>query len=121
MPRQLRVEYAGALYHVMSRGDGRDPVFLDEGDCHDFIKTLGEVFSAFRVRVVPESGATRWISSHRLPTLQENSSEGRAAAHWCPAIRSGTSKLLLFFRRFSAAALLSTWRLRPEKSFKNQK
>jgi hypothetical protein len=120
MPRQLRVEYAGALYHVMSRGDGRDPVFLDEGDCHDFIKTLGEVFSAFRVRVVPESGATSGFRATG-PTLQENSSEGRAAAHWCPAIRSGTSKLLLFFRRFSAAALLSTWRLRPEKSFKNQK
>jgi predicted Ser/Thr protein kinase len=47
--------------------------------------------------------------------------QGTNQAHWCPAIRSGTSKLLLFFRRFSAAALLSTWRLRPEKSFKNQK
>ena len=25
MPRKLRMEYAGALYHIMSRGDRRRP------------------------------------------------------------------------------------------------
>ena len=29
MPRQLRVDHPGALYHVMSRGDRRDHIFLD--------------------------------------------------------------------------------------------
>jgi len=42
MPRHLRIEYPGAIYHVMSRGDRRDPIFLDDGDCHDFLKTLAE-------------------------------------------------------------------------------
>ena len=42
MPRQMRIEYAGAIYHVISRGDQREPIFLDEGDRHDFLKTLGE-------------------------------------------------------------------------------
>ena len=42
MPRQLRVEYPGAMYHVMSRGDQRDDIFLDDVDRHDFIKTLAE-------------------------------------------------------------------------------
>jgi REP element-mobilizing transposase RayT len=42
MPRQMRIEYAGAIYHVMSRGDRREPIFLDEGDRHDFLKTLAE-------------------------------------------------------------------------------
>jgi len=42
MPRKLRVEYAGAMYHVMSRGDQRDDIFLDDVDRHDFIKTLAE-------------------------------------------------------------------------------
>ncbi len=42
MPRQMRIEYAGAIYHVMSRGDQREPIFLDEGDRHDFLKTLAE-------------------------------------------------------------------------------
>jgi hypothetical protein len=27
MARKLRVEYAGAIYHVMSRGDHREPIF----------------------------------------------------------------------------------------------
>ena len=30
------------LYHVMSRGDQRDDIFLDDVDWHDFIKTLAE-------------------------------------------------------------------------------
>ena len=42
MPRKLRVEYPGAMYHVMSRGDRREDIFLDDVDRHDFIKTLAE-------------------------------------------------------------------------------
>jgi len=42
MPRKLRVEYPGAMYHLMSRGDQRDDIFLDDVDRHDFIKTLAE-------------------------------------------------------------------------------
>ena len=42
MPRQLRVQYAGAIYHVMSRGDRREDIFLDDVDRQDFLKTLGE-------------------------------------------------------------------------------
>ena len=29
MPRQRRVEYPGTMYHVMSRGDRREIIFLD--------------------------------------------------------------------------------------------
>ena len=32
----------GAIYHVMSRGDRRDDIFLDDVDRHDFLKTLAE-------------------------------------------------------------------------------
>jgi len=32
MGRKLRVEYPGAIYHVMNRGDRREPVFLDDQD-----------------------------------------------------------------------------------------
>jgi hypothetical protein len=42
MPRKLRVEYAGAMYHVMSRGDRREEIFLDDVDRQDFLKTLAE-------------------------------------------------------------------------------
>ena len=42
MPRKLRLEYPGAMYHVMSRGDQREDIFLGDVDRHDFIKTLAE-------------------------------------------------------------------------------
>lgn len=38
----MRVEYPGAIYHVMSRGDRRENIFLDDVDRQDFIKTLAE-------------------------------------------------------------------------------
>ena len=40
MARQLRVEYEGAIYHVMSRGDRREPIFEDDVDRQSFLTTL---------------------------------------------------------------------------------
>jgi len=42
VPRQLRIEYPGAIYHVMSRGNGRQEIFHDDVDRQDFLKTLAE-------------------------------------------------------------------------------
>lgn len=42
MARKLRVQYPGAIYHVMNRGDRREPIFLDDKDRLLFMKTLGE-------------------------------------------------------------------------------
>jgi len=42
MPRALRLEYAGAIYHVMNRGDRREPIFRDDLDREIFLQTLGE-------------------------------------------------------------------------------
>ena len=42
MPRKLRVQYPGAIYHVMSRGDRREDIYLDDVDRQDFLKTLAE-------------------------------------------------------------------------------
>lgn len=42
MARKLRVQYAGALYHVMNRGDRREPIFKDDIDRKLFLETLGE-------------------------------------------------------------------------------
>ena len=43
MARKLRVEYPGAIYHVMNRGDRREEIFKDDQDRERFIETLGEV------------------------------------------------------------------------------
>jgi hypothetical protein len=42
MARKLRVEYAGAIYHVMNRGDRRELIFMDDADRQRFVETLGE-------------------------------------------------------------------------------
>ena len=42
MPRKLRLEYEGAIYHVMNRGDRREDIFLDDRDREGFLKALGE-------------------------------------------------------------------------------
>ena len=42
MPRPLRIEYEGARYHVMSRGDRREDIVNDDKDRHQFLRALGE-------------------------------------------------------------------------------
>ena len=42
MPRKLRVEYEGAIYHVMNRGDRRELIFVDDEDRQLFLQTLGQ-------------------------------------------------------------------------------
>jgi REP element-mobilizing transposase RayT len=42
MARKLRVEYLGAIYHVMNRGDGRERIFRDDPGPERFLETLGE-------------------------------------------------------------------------------
>ena len=42
MARRLRVEYPGAIYHVMNRGDRREAIVQDDADRRRFVETLGE-------------------------------------------------------------------------------
>jgi REP element-mobilizing transposase RayT len=42
MARKLRIQFPGAIYHLMSRGDRREAIFLDDVDRQDFLKTLAE-------------------------------------------------------------------------------
>jgi hypothetical protein len=59
MHRKLRIEYPGAMYHVMSRGDRREDIFLDD---------VGEHHSGELRRESAEAKAERLISEelHRL-------------------------------------------------------
>jgi REP element-mobilizing transposase RayT len=43
MARPLRIEFPGALYHVTSRGNGRDDIFLHDADRHAFLAVLDTV------------------------------------------------------------------------------
>jgi hypothetical protein len=42
MTRPLRLEFAGGLYHVTSRGDGREDIYLSDADRETWLSVLGE-------------------------------------------------------------------------------
>ena len=50
MSRPLRIEFAGALYHVSARGNAGQVIFLKDGDRRQFLDLLGR-----------EIGQHRWI------------------------------------------------------------
>src|SRR5437667_7789175 len=92
MPRMLRVEYAGAIYHIMSRGDRREQIYYNDVDRQDFLKTLAEACqkTGFEVHAYPWGSliwyaAARehrpfWIRVDRLlgeHGIQEDSAPGR--------------------------------------------
>ena len=43
MYRKPRIEYAGVIYHVMSRGDDGEPVLNDDTDRDAFLRCVGKV------------------------------------------------------------------------------
>jgi len=47
MARSLRIEYAGAVYHVTSRGDRQEDIYLGVGDPELWLEVLGEVCDRF--------------------------------------------------------------------------
>ena len=47
MARPLRIEFAGALYHVTSRGDGQDDIYLEDEDRELWLGVLGQVCERF--------------------------------------------------------------------------
>jgi len=50
MARPLRIEYAGAIYHVTSRGDRREEIYLDEEDREIWLAVMAQVCERFNWR-----------------------------------------------------------------------
>jgi len=42
MARPIRIQYPGAVYHVMARGNHGQEIFQDDQDRKRFLETLGE-------------------------------------------------------------------------------
>jgi len=47
MARQLRIQFEGALYHIISRGNERKMIFLDDADRIKYINTLHKTIKRF--------------------------------------------------------------------------
>ena len=51
MTRQWRIEFKGAYYHILSRGNERRDIFLDHDDRVLFLETLGNMSDRFEIEV----------------------------------------------------------------------
>jgi REP element-mobilizing transposase RayT len=49
MARPLRVEYPGAYYHVINRGNNQEKIFLSDRDKEKFIEYLGKAYERFSI------------------------------------------------------------------------
>jgi putative transposase len=52
MPKQIGIEFPGAMYHVMARRDRREAIVRDDKDRRTFVRTLGQACerAGFRVQ-----------------------------------------------------------------------
>jgi len=51
MPRQVRIEFEGAMYHVMARGNRRGDIVFDDEDRKTFVRTLAEACKRAGLRI----------------------------------------------------------------------
>ncbi len=51
MSRQWRIEYPGALYHILSRGNERRPIFFNSEDKTAFPEVVGEMAVRFNIGI----------------------------------------------------------------------
>ena len=70
MPRKLRLQYPGAIYHVTNRGDQRDDIFWDDRDHEKFLAVLGAACAktdwqvhAYATKGAYEMSAARGLTS----------------------------------------------------------
>jgi putative transposase len=49
MARALRIEFEGALYHLLARGNARQPIFRNDADHRHFLRLLAESVERFDV------------------------------------------------------------------------
>jgi hypothetical protein len=70
MSRPLRLEFAGALYHVSARGNAREDIFRDDRDRATFLDLLGREIAQQRWRLyayclLGRPRAPRWLQGDR--------------------------------------------------------
>ena len=52
MARPLRIQYPGAYYHVMNRGNRREDIFITDTDRSRFVDALADSCETFSVKLI---------------------------------------------------------------------
>ena len=66
MAWKLRIQYPGAIYHVMNRGNRRERIFADDQDRRRLLETLAEACQ----KTVWQAHAYCLISNHFHPVVE---------------------------------------------------
>ncbi len=64
MARPIRIEYAGALYHVTSHGNRHEDIFVDDEDRLIWLDVFSQVCSRFKLFLV-----CRWCYGVGQPAI----------------------------------------------------
>ncbi|MBM4333763.1 MAG: hypothetical protein FJ117_21535 [Deltaproteobacteria bacterium] len=51
MSRHLRIEYPDTWYRGLNRGSRKEPIFREERDCENFLRTVQEAREYWHLRV----------------------------------------------------------------------
>ncbi len=91
-PRQPRIEFPGAIYHVLARGNRRAEIFSDDRDRARFLKSLGDtcVRLGWEVRAWVLMGNHYHLDMGTFGGARQRGSCGTAAACRRRGSRSGS-------------------------------
>ena len=92
LARPLRIEYAGAYDHVLSRGNKQQAIFLSDNDRHTFLSTLGRMSERFAVDII----AFVMLDNHYHLLLRTNRPNLSKSMQW-----QGTTYTTIFNLRHS--------------------
>ena len=98
MSRPLRIEFPGAIYHVTSRGDRREPIYRDDEDRTTHLEVIAQAMDRFDAQVL----AYCQMGNHChlvLHTRQANLSRSRGHAVTGSGLASCLQPTLDRFRR----------------------
>jgi hypothetical protein len=65
MPRQLRIQYEGAIYHLTSRGDRREEIFRDDLDRKSYASGFGQI-GYFTTSRSPQAVFDEALARHQI-------------------------------------------------------
>ena len=60
MPRSLRSDYAGVIYHALNRGNARNPIFFKDDDYLAFERVVSEGLAKYPVDLI----SYQWMKNH---------------------------------------------------------
>ena len=78
MGRAWRIEYEGALYHLMSRGNDGQDIYLNDDDRNLFLETISEMSERFEVDIF----AYVLMSNHYHFLIRTNRANLKKAMQW---------------------------------------